>query len=94
MSGASLVSTGTGSGAPGSGRLDNESTPLTPARINANVNPPYRRRMITTLAFPLLMLLAVPYWWYTTSIVRLPLPVDRIAALESANVSRRMSVRA
>lgn len=59
----------------------------TPAELTAEVNPSHARRLVTTLAFPLLMLLAVPYWWYTTSIVRLPLPVDRIATLETSTVS-------
>ena len=66
----------------------------TPAEITAAANPSHRRRMMTSLAFPLLILLAVPYWWYTTSIVRLPLPIDRIAALESSTVSRSESFNA
>jgi hypothetical protein len=60
---------------------------LTPAELTAAVNPSTRRRLVTTLAFPLLILLAVPFWWYTTSIVRLPLPIDRIEALELSTVS-------
>lgn len=58
----------------------------TPAELTASINPPPRRRLAIILAFPLLILLAVPFWWYTTSIERLPLPEGRISALEGANV--------
>lgn len=88
MSVANLSKTGTESVA-GPGKSDKAPTP---ASLTENANPSYRRRMMTTLAFPLLMLLAVPYWWYTTSIVRLSLPIDRISALESATVSPWMSL--
>ncbi|KIR35177.1 phosphatidylinositol glycan, class S [Cryptococcus deuterogattii MMRL2647] len=57
----------------------------TPAEITASINPSPRRRLAIILSFPLLILLAVPFWWYTTSIERLPLPESRISALEGAN---------
>ncbi|OWZ74350.1 hypothetical protein AYX14_00290 [Cryptococcus neoformans] len=57
----------------------------TPAELTASINPSPRRRLAIILAFPLLILLAVPFWWYTTSIERLPLPEGRISALEGAN---------
>ncbi|KIR64069.1 phosphatidylinositol glycan, class S [Cryptococcus bacillisporus CA1873] len=57
----------------------------TPAEITASINPSPRRRLAIILSFPLLILLAVPFWWYTTSIERLPLPESRISALEDAN---------
>jgi hypothetical protein len=38
------------------------------------------------LCFPLFLALASPWWWATTSIVRLPLPVERIGTLESQEV--------
>ena len=60
---------------------------MTPAELTRKVNPSTTRRIVTTIAFPLLILLAVPYWWYVTSIVRLPLPIARIEALESSIVS-------
>jgi phosphatidylinositol glycan class S len=59
----------------------------TPAELTRKVNPSTTRRIVTTIAFPPLILLAVPYWWYVTSIVRLPLPIARIEALESSTVS-------
>lgn len=58
----------------------------TPAAITLEINPSRRQRLITTLTFPLLILLAIPFWWYVTSIQRLPLPTARISALETATV--------
>ena len=57
----------------------------------AAVNPPARVRLLTTLSFPLLLLFAVPFWWYTTAIERLPLPVDRIDVLSNGAVSHEYS---
>lgn len=62
----------------------------TPAEITAAINPSTKRRLVTTFAFPLLILLAVPFWWYVTSIVRLPLPIERIEALERSTVSMQV----
>lgn len=62
----------------------------TPAEITASINPSPRRRLAIILSFPLLILLAVPFWWCTTSIERLPLPETRISALEGANVGITM----
>jgi len=64
----------------------------TPAELTRRVNPSTTRRIMTTIAFPLLILLAVPYWWYVTSIVRLPLPIARIEALESSTVSHAFHI--
>ncbi|WVW79431.1 hypothetical protein I302_101400 [Kwoniella bestiolae CBS 10118] len=58
----------------------------TPAEVTKLINPSNKRRLLITLSFPLLFLLAVPFWWYTTSIERLPLPVSRIDALESLSI--------
>ena len=60
---------------------------MTPAEVTAELNPSHRHRMLVVLSFPLLFLLAVPFWWYSTSIERLPLPTSRIAALETSAVS-------
>lgn len=57
-----------------------------------SINPSRTRRTLILLSFPLIFLLAVPYWWHTTSIERLPLPVDRIAALEHAPVCSHESL--
>ncbi|CAK9779956.1 hypothetical protein CC85DRAFT_158535 [Cutaneotrichosporon oleaginosum] len=57
--------------------------PLDAAPLLAAVNPPRSRRWAIMLCFPLFLALASPWWWTTTSIVRLPLPVERIGALES-----------
>lgn len=50
------------------------------------INLPRTRRLLIALAFPLFLLAALPYWYATTSIERLPLPVERISTLESARV--------
>ncbi|ORX39337.1 phosphatidylinositol-glycan biosynthesis class S protein [Kockovaella imperatae] len=55
-----------------------------PSEITNAFNPSHTRRLLVILAFPLILLLGAPIWWYTTSIERLPLPRERIAALESA----------
>ena len=68
------------------GESSERGIPL-PSEITAALNPSPTRRLLITLSFPIFFLLAVPIWWYTTSIVRLPLPTDRIAALENAPVS-------
>ncbi|KAL7422966.1 GPI transamidase component [Cryptotrichosporon argae] len=65
------------------------SRPASPPSIDAadvlaRSNPSTSRRLLVVLCFPLLFLLAVPFWYHTTSIERLPLPSDRIAALASA----------
>ena len=65
----------------------NAKTVKTPREITDDLNPSTKRRLLVTLAFPLVLLLAVPFWWYTTSIERLPLPVDRIEALGTSDVS-------
>ncbi|TYJ59055.1 hypothetical protein B9479_000044 [Cryptococcus floricola] len=54
-----------------------------PSALHAAANPPPTRRLATILSFPALFLLAIPFWWYTTSIVRLPLPESRIEHLSS-----------
>jgi hypothetical protein len=58
----------------------------TPDDPHGIINPPHRRRLLILLCFPLVFLLGVPFWWWSTSIERLSLPVDRIAALEAAPV--------
>lgn len=58
-----------------------------PADLSAQVGPSHSARRKALLCFPLLILLALPFWDYTTKIERLPLPVDRIHALESLKVS-------
>ncbi|WVQ81496.1 hypothetical protein IAT38_003620 [Cryptococcus sp. DSM 104549] len=55
----------------------------TPVEVTATLNPPPRTRLAILVSFPLLILLALPFWWYTTSIERLPLPEARIDALEN-----------
>ena len=60
---------------------------MSPRELTDAANPPHGRRLLITLSFPLLFLLAVPFWWYTTSIERLPLPTSRIAHLETSIVS-------
>ena len=62
-----------------------------PTQGLAAINPPARVRLLTTLSFPLLLLFAVPFWWYTTAIERLPLPVDRIDVLSNGAVSHEYS---
>ena len=57
-----------------------------PSEITARLNPATSFRLLVTLSFPLLILLALPFWWYTTSIERLPLPTARISALEVSSV--------
>jgi len=52
------------------------------------INPSSRRRFLVTICFPLFVILCLPWWWHTTSIERLPLPKERIQALENAQVSR------
>ncbi|KAK4684128.1 GPI-anchor transamidase subunit S, partial [Tremellales sp. Uapishka_1] len=69
--------------------LDKSSSRL-PSEVTAAINPTTSRRLWIVLSFPFLILLAGPFWWYTTSIQRLPLPSARIAALES---SQEISVR-
>ncbi|WVR09020.1 hypothetical protein IAU60_006080 [Kwoniella sp. DSM 27419] len=59
---------------------------LTPAEVTALINPAPRKRLSILFSFPLLILLAVPFWWYTTSIERLPLPVSRIDALSYTTI--------
>lgn len=39
------------------------------------------------LGYSLIVILALPLWWYTTSIQRLSLPVDRVKAVERIEVS-------
>ncbi|ORY28798.1 phosphatidylinositol-glycan biosynthesis class S protein [Naematelia encephala] len=58
-----------------------------PIDITKRLNPSSSQRLVILLSFPLLILLAVPFWWYTTSIERLPLPTDRIALLDTARSS-------
>ncbi|WVQ63839.1 uncharacterized protein L199_001995 [Kwoniella botswanensis] len=62
------------------------TTKPTPAEVTAIINPSNKRRLLITLSFPLLLLLAIPFWWYTTSIERLPLPVSRIDALADLSI--------
>ncbi|GFZ47102.1 hypothetical protein JCM24511_04844 [Saitozyma sp. JCM 24511] len=70
---------------PRAAPLAGPSTPPrpTPQEISEQINSPYRTRLLIILSFPVLFLLATPFWWYTTSIERLPLPVERISALEN-----------
>jgi hypothetical protein len=77
----------TGPVSSGKPLIAGSSRKATPADLTRKVNPSTTRRIVTTIAFPLLIFLAVPYWWYVTSIVRLPLPIARIEALESSTVS-------
>lgn len=62
------------------------SSKITPPEVTARINPTVRNRLLVVLSFPLIILLAVPFWWYTTSIERLPLPAARIHALENSTV--------
>jgi hypothetical protein len=64
-----------------------ETRQKSPKEITDELNVSPRLRLIVTLCFPLVLLLAVPFWWYTTSIERLPLLVDRIEALTTSQVS-------
>ncbi|BEI84378.1 hypothetical protein CcaverHIS002_0409820 [Cutaneotrichosporon cavernicola] len=63
--------------------MPEEDPPRDAAPLIAAINPTRTRRWAVMLCFPLFIALASPWWWATTSIVRLPLPVARIAALES-----------
>ncbi|WRT69116.1 uncharacterized protein IL334_006100 [Kwoniella shivajii] len=58
----------------------------TPAEVTLQINPSTKRRLLITLSFPLLFLLAIPFWWYVTSIERLPLPVSRIDTLSNITI--------
>ncbi|WOO81447.1 GPI transamidase component PIG-S [Vanrija pseudolonga] len=58
------------------------ATTPTADSVLAAINPPTRKRLLVALCFPLFVLLAAPYWWWATAIERLPLPAERIAALE------------
>lgn len=51
------------------------------------INPPVKKRLLIVACFPLFLLLALPWWWATTSIERLPLPKERISAVEAQHVS-------
>ncbi|ODO04810.1 hypothetical protein I350_05420 [Cryptococcus amylolentus CBS 6273] len=62
------------------------AAPRPPSALHEAVNPPPARRLATILSFPALFLLAIPFWWYTTSIVRLPLPESRIEHLSSTHL--------
>lgn len=46
-----------------------------------------KRRIL--LAYSLIVIFALPLWWYTTSIQRLSLPVGRIQTIEGTEVSIR-----
>ena len=59
----------------------------TPRELADELNPSNKLRLLIALAFPLVLLLGLPWWWYTTSIERLPLPAARIEALELSSVS-------
>ncbi|GMK57143.1 hypothetical protein CspeluHIS016_0309830 [Cutaneotrichosporon spelunceum] len=63
--------------------MPEEEAPRDAAPLIAAINPPRKRRWAIMLCFPLFIALTSPWWWATTSIVRLQLPVSRIAALES-----------
>ncbi|OCF39417.1 phosphatidylinositol glycan, class S [Kwoniella heveanensis CBS 569] len=58
-----------------------ESSKPTPKEVTARINPSSKKRLSILLSFPILFLLAIPFWWYTTSIERLPLPTARIDGL-------------
>ncbi|RXK39002.1 hypothetical protein M231_03732 [Tremella mesenterica] len=58
---------------------------LTPRELTASINPSPNTRLLITLSFPIFFLLAIPFWWYSTSIIRLPLPSSRIASLETSS---------
>nr|ODN90521.1 phosphatidylinositol glycan, class S [Cryptococcus depauperatus CBS 7841] len=55
----------------------------TPKEVTETINPSGSRRLVLILCFPLFFLLAIPFWWYTTSIERLALPESRILALNN-----------
>ncbi|WVQ93157.1 hypothetical protein IAU59_000221 [Kwoniella sp. CBS 9459] len=55
-----------------------QPTKPTPKQVTARINPSARKRLSILFSFPVLFLLAIPFWWYTTSIERLPLPTARI----------------
>ncbi|KAK1922767.1 phosphatidylinositol-glycan biosynthesis class S protein [Papiliotrema laurentii] len=64
-----------------------------PRELTERLNPSVSTRLLVVLSFPLVLLLAVPFWWYTTSITRLPLPTARIEALElSTPIDARTTV--
>lgn len=64
------------------------NTSIDSKALTARLNPTARSRLLIVLSFPLLLLVGLPFWYYTTSIVRLPLPTARIHALEQTPVSR------
>jgi hypothetical protein len=77
--------------------LPRRPQPKRRAHINAEsvlraINPSNRRRFLVTVCFPLFVLVCLPWWWYTTSIERLPLPKERIEVLENARVSAAVGV--
>lgn len=60
---------------------------VTAQEVIDEINPPLKKRLLIVACFPLFFLLALPYWWATTSIERLPLPKERISAVEVQEVS-------
>lgn len=60
---------------------------VTSQEVVDEVNPSVKRRLLIVACFPLFFLLALPWWWATTSIERLPLPKERISVVEAQQVS-------
>lgn len=61
------------------------------SEITRDLSPSTSTRLLITLSFPLLIIIALPFWWYTTSIERLPLPTARISVLETSTVRDKAS---
>ncbi|WVF65478.1 hypothetical protein IAT40_000206 [Kwoniella sp. CBS 6097] len=61
-----------------SGKASRSDVKPTPKEVTLRINPSPKKRLSILFSFPILFLLAIPFWWYTTSIERLPLPTDRI----------------
>lgn len=74
-------------------RQDESDDNVDAQALTARLNPSHQSRILTVLSFPLLLLVALPFWYYTTSIVRLPLPTGRIQALEGAEVGQSSAAK-
>ena len=65
------------------GGVHPRDAPVGASEVAEGINPSSRSRRLTIATYLALFLLGLPYWWYTTSIERLPLPVvvSRLHAL-------------
>ncbi|WWC63970.1 uncharacterized protein I303_106576 [Kwoniella dejecticola CBS 10117] len=77
---------GPSTAARGNGTVLKPGPSPTPMEVTQSINPPNKKRLFILLSFPLLFLLAIPFWWYTTSIERLSLPIQRIDELDSIGI--------